>query len=514
MTYIITTPLYYVNDKPHIGSTYTTIACDAHARFKRLESKDVIFITGVDEHGQKIERTADSLNISPNFHCQKISETYLSLWKGWGITNDRFVRTSSNRHKLLVNSFFQRVLDSGNIKLGSQKGWYCVGCEEYKDDKQDSKKPVCSIHHKELEWRDEDNLFFCLSKFQEQIELLIADPGFIQPISRQNEIKNFVAKGLRDFSISRVNVKWGIPVPGYPGHTFYVWFDALLGYLTALLDDGEKVDIKRLAKTGWPAAVHVIGKDILRFHSVYWPAMLIAAKLDIPKKIYSHGFLTREGKKMGKTLGNTIDPKQLLDKYGTDPVRWYLLRDIRFGQDGDFQFKRFIELINNDLANTIGNLLNRTSSMSRKWFDNCIPNITDSNEEHKLKNISEEIIAEFRSSMNKFAFQESAESILKLAIAANVYLNDTAPWVKIKKSENRNIVANDIYAVLESCRIIGLLLNPIVPNISKKILIQLNQNQVTKDWINLLNWGVLEPGLILPKPEPIIIKIDSTTLQG
>ena len=238
MTYSLTTPLYYVNDKPHLGSTYTTLACDALARFQRLEGNDVVFITGVDEHGQKIQRTAADRGVTPQEHCDAITKRYLSLWSDWGISNDRFVRTTAERHLPLVEAFFKRCEANGDIRIGRQTGWYCVGCEEFKDEPAEAKDPCCPIHQKALEWRDEENLFFCLSHFQERIEALINQPGFIAPASRRKEIQNFVAGGLRDFSISRVNVAWGLPVPGHEGHTFYVWFDALLGYLTALLDDG------------------------------------------------------------------------------------------------------------------------------------------------------------------------------------------------------------------------------------------------------------------------------------
>ena len=289
MTYTLTTPLYYVNDRPHLGSTYTTIACDALARYQRLNNGSVVFVTGVDEHGQKIQRTAEQKQISPQEHCDSISSTYRDLWKSWGISDDRFVRTTDPRHLQLVQQFYERVKASGDIVSGRQTGWYCVGCEEYKDDPADAESPTCSIHQKPLEWRDEENLFFRLSRYQAEIEALVAQDDFIAPASRRQEVRNFVAQGLRDFSISRVNVSWGLPVPDHPGHTFYVWFDALLGYLTALLDDGGSTDLDRLDQCGWPASVHVIGKDILRFHAVFWPAMSLSAGLPLPTNAFGHG---------------------------------------------------------------------------------------------------------------------------------------------------------------------------------------------------------------------------------
>lgn len=509
MTYCLTTPLYYVNDKPHLGSTYTTLACDALARFQRLEGEQVVFITGVDEHGQKIQRTAADRGVTPQEHCDTITQSYVSLWEQWGISNDRFVRTTADRHLPLVEAFFKRCEANGDIRIGRQTGWYCVGCEEFKDEPPEAKEACCPIHQKALEWRDEENLFFCLSNFQEQIEQLIQQPDFIAPANRRKEIQNFVAGGLRDFSISRVNVSWGLPVPGYPGHTFYVWFDALLGYLTALLDDGGEIDLERLASTGWPAQMQVIGKDILRFHAVYWPAMLMSAGLPVPAKVFGHGFLTREGQKMGKSLGNVLDPEALLERCGTDAVRWYLLRDIQFGDDGDFQQQRFSDLVNNDLANTIGNLLNRTASMARKWFNDSVPPAGDAAaEDHPLRIQAEQAIAEFREAMPSMAFQKASEAVLQLAIQANGYLNDRAPWSLMKQPGQEAAVGADLYAVLECSRIVGLLLHPLVPDLSGRILNQLDQGSMPAQWKDALIWGKLESGQPLPTPNPVMQRLE------
>lgn len=372
MSFVITTPLYYVNDKPHLGSVYTTIICDSIARYKRLLGEEVTFITGVDEHGLKIQRTANEKGVNPQAHCDEISNIFNKNWTKWNISFDKFVRTSSKEHELVVRQFYERVKNSEDVYIGIQKGWYCVGCEEFKDNPENSSTFKCPIHQKNLEWKNEENIFFRLSKYQAQIEEIINEPTFIEPIERRKEIINFVARGLKDFSISRTNVSWGIPVPNTDNHTFYVWFDALLGYVSAISKDKSNPSLEESINSGWPADIHLIGKDILRFHAVYWPAMLLSAGIEIPKKVFGHGFLTREGQKMGKSLGNVLDPDILLSKYGNDPVRWYLIKDIPLGNDGDFQNKRFVDIINNDLANTIGNLLNRTSSMSRKWFNNLI----------------------------------------------------------------------------------------------------------------------------------------------
>ncbi len=507
MKYTLTTPLYYVNDKPHIGSAYTTIACDAQARYKRLKGHKVIFITGVDEHGQKIQRTAEQKKIEPIEHCNNISQLYLKLWDKWDISNDVFIRTSSQEHINIVNDFFNRVFSSGDIYMGHQKGWYCVGCEEYKDIDEHAIESTCPIHKQKLEWRDEENLFFRLSKYQNEIEQLVNKEDFIYPISRKNEIINFVNSGLKDFSISRVNVKWGIPVKGYKDHTFYVWFDALLGYISSICKLNSNYSLDNLIDNGWPADVHVIGKDILRFHAVYWPAMLMSANLEIPKKVIGHGFLTKDNLKMGKSLGNIIDPDKLVKDYGIDSVRWYLLKDFKFGSDGDFQFRRFVDIVNNDLANTIGNLLNRTTSMSRKWFEGNIPEAINS-DTHILQIKVVDTLKVYNSSFSIFDFSRALDSVIELATFANVYLNEQAPWKQIKLNSNKQLVANDIYSILETCRIIAIMINPVVPKLSIKILNQLNFNSTDINLTECCYWGLLQSNAKLPTPEPIMNKLE------
>ena len=522
MTYTLTTPLYYVNDKPHLGSAYTTLACDALARFRRLRGEQVVLITGCDEHGQKIQRTAEAAGLSPQAHCDRISAQYRHLWQQWQISNDRFIRTTDPRHRRIVHEFFGRVEANGDVVEGRQQGWYCVACEEFKDDPAGALDPQCGVHQRSLEWRDEVNLFFRLSRYQEQIEALIAQPEFIQPASRRREVQNFVAQGLRDFSISRVNLPWGIPVPGHDGHTFYVWFDALLGYLTALLDgpgDGEirEAGLGELSQRGWPAQVHVIGKDILRFHAVYWPAMLLSAGLELPKQVFGHGFLTREGQKMGKSIGNVLDPEALLERCGADAVRWYLLRDIPFGDDGDFQQQRFVDLVNNDLANTIGNMLNRTSAMARRWFEGTVPPAgAAQNADHPLAEAANAAIALVIPSLEVLDFRGAAEASLQLAIAANGFLNTQAPWSLMKKEGNQDQVASDLYAVLEAARLVALLLGPLVPDLSARMLEQLAQEPLCSGsnqtngtpWLQQLQWGQLAVGSPLPEPAPVMARLE------
>ena len=508
MKFTITTPLYYVNDKPHLGSLYTTIVCDAIARYKRLLGEDVLFITGVDEHGLKIQRKAKERKVTPQSHCDEISDSFIENWKKWEISFDSFIRTTSSHHENIVNEFFNKVIDSNDIYMGVQKGWYCVGCEEFKDNPENSASTQCPIHKKNLEWRDEENLFFRLSKYQKQIENIINQEDFIEPKERRNEITNFVSRGLKDFSISRTNLDWGIKVPKYNSHTFYVWFDALLGYISAISKEETNNTLNDSLNRGWPANIHIIGKDILRFHAVYWPAMLLSAGITPPKKVFGHGFLTREGQKMGKSLGNVLDPDLLLSRYGNDPVRWFLLKDISLGNDGDFQNKRFVDIINNDLANTIGNLLNRSASMSRKWFKNKTPFLHNKNDVN-INEFANKTINKYFSYFDKYKIDLAANEILNFAIYINLYLNENEPWTLIKEEENIEQVKFIIYNVLESCRVIGLLLKPILPTLSEKILMQLGERDADHgSWRNRLNWGLLPLEAELPKPKPIIEKLE------
>ena len=518
MSYTLTTPLYYVNDRAHLGSTYTTLACDAIARHRRLRGEEVLFITGCDEHGLKIQRTAEAAGLTPQAHSDAVSSHYLDLWQRWQISNDRFIRTTDPRHRQLVEQFFTRVEASGDVVEGRQQGWYCVACEEFKEEAPGATDPSCPIHLRALEWRDEVNLFFRLSRYQKQIEELVARPGFILPPSRRREVENFVAGGLKDFSISRVDLPWGIPVPGHGGHTFYVWFDALLGYLSALLEPGDPPDLELAIQRGWPAALHVIGKDILRFHAVFWPAMLLSAGLELPDRVFGHGFLTREGQKMGKSLGNVLDPEVLLERCGRDAVRWYLLRDIPFGEDGDFQQQRFTDLVNNDLANTIGNLLNRTSSMARRWFEDAVPPAGQATaSDHPLAVAATAASSSFEAAMDALDFRSAAEAVLKLAGEANGFLNDRAPWKQMKTEGNQEAVGSDLYAVLETSRIVAVLLAPLLPELSSRMLQQLGQEELASGsgcridpglWPATLAWGGLTAGQPLPEPTPVMQRLE------
>jgi methionyl-tRNA synthetase len=517
--FVITTPLYYVNALPHIGSAYTTIAADALARFHRLLGQPVLMITGTDEHGQKIQRTAEERGVDPQAHCDEIVAGFKDLWEHLNIAYDRFSRTTSPRHEAIVREFYQRVWDSGDIYEGRQQGWYCVSCEEFKEERDLLEDKRCPIHtNKTVEWRDEHNYFFKLSKYQEKLEALYAEqPEFIQPLTRRNEVLNFVQQGLQDFSISRLNLAWGFPVPTDPEHTLYVWFDALLGYVTALLDPAAEPTLENALTKWWPINIHLIGKDILRFHAVYWPAMLMSAGLPLPGRVFGHGFLTKDGQKMGKSLGNTLDPFALVNEYGADAVRYYFLKEIEFGRDGDFNEIRFINVLNADLANDLGNLLNRTLKMVSRYCGGSVPNITPDAvpEDNSLKSIGVHLAEKVKVAYQQLAFSEACEALLDLVRASNKYLDETAPWTLYKQGQQAETELA-LYAVLESVRLAGYLLSPIVPGLANAIYEQLGftgdfnhaDMGVIHPFCTHSQWGILPPAQPLGEAQPIFKRIE------
>jgi len=518
--FCLTTPLYYVNDVPHIGSAYTTMAADALARFKRLEGNSVLLVTGTDEHGQKIQRTAQEKGMSPQTQCDKIAASFDQLWQKLNIDYDYFSRTTAQRHEAIVKAFFQRVWDNGDIYLAQKQGWYCVSCEEFKEERELVNGGYCPIHiNKPTEWRDEENYFFRLSRYQTQLETLYQDhPEFIQPSSRRNEVLNFIKQGLQDFSISRVNLDWGIPVPTDPNHTIYVWFDALLGYVTALVDPDDEPTLENALARWWPINVHLIGKDILRFHAVYWPAMLFSAGVSPPKKVFGHGFLTKDGQKMGKSLGNTLDPVALVDRYGADAVRYYFLREIEFGQDGDFNEARFVNVLNSELANGLGNLLNRTLKMAKKYCNNQTPNLKgdDISQQNRLKQIGEFLSDRVTVAYDELDFSQACHQILTLVSASNKYIDEQAPWNLYKQGEQHQVEIV-IYSILESIRLSSYLLSPIIPTVSSKIYQQLGfsinfNKQSSFNQQAIFNthkcWGILPPLQPLAEAQPVFLRLE------
>lgn len=518
-TFALTTPLYYVNDLPHIGSAYTTIAADAVARFQHLQGRNVLLITGTDEHGQKIQQTANQLGRSPQAHSDQIATGFSALWQQLNIQYDRFSRTTSPRHGAIVREFFNRVWQRGDIYLGQQQGWYCVACEEFKEERDLLADHYCALHpNRQAEWRDEQNYFFRLSNYQSQLEALYREqPNFIQPQIRRNEVLSFVKQGLQDFSISRINLDWGFPVPVDPNHTLYVWFDALLGYITALLDPDDEPTLENALKQWWPINLHLIGKDILRFHAVYWPAMLMSAELSVPGCVFGHGFLTKDGQKMGKSLGNTLDPVALVNRYGSDAIRYYFLKEIEFGRDGDFSESRFINILNADLANDLGNLLNRTLKMAFKYCAGRVPNSeADISTDNPLKSLGLTAGKQAAQAYESLTFSQACETALILVRAGNKFIDEQAPWALYKQG-NQQTVNQVLYSVLESVRLAAYLLSPIVPNLSTEIYRQLgfsvdfnNRSLVSSSvpYAIHASWGTLPGNQALAEPRPIFQKLE------
>ncbi|APB33002.1 methionyl-tRNA synthetase [Gloeomargarita lithophora Alchichica-D10] len=508
----LTTPLYYVNARPHIGSAYTTMAADALARFARLRGNEVLLVTGTDEHGQKIQRTAQERGVPPQQHCDQMAGEFETLWQMLNIRWQSFIRTTDFKHEPIVQEFFQRLWDKGDIYLHQQQGWYCVACEEFKDERELLPEKHCPLHpNLPVEWRDEPNYFFRLSRYQAQLEdLYQTQPDFIQPSARRNEVLKFVAQGLADFSISRLHLDWGFPVPVDPNQVIYVWFDALLGYLTALVEPGVKPSLEAAVQTWWPVDLHLIGKDILRFHAVYWPALLMAAELPLPKRIFAHGFLTKDGQKMSKSLGNIIDPFALVAEYGSDALRYYFLKEIELGKDGDFNEERFIQTVNADLANDLGNLLNRTLKLVHKYCGGKVPSANVSQDD-PLALLGQNLATQIAQAYEQLALHRACGLPLALAQRANKWMDEQAPW-QLAKTGAQGHLEGVLYRLLEAVRLAAYLLSPVIPQTSTRIYQQLGygidfdgEPQLAYDQQS--QWGALPPGQLVAQPEPVFARI-------
>src|ERR1700683_3548882 len=515
--FYITTPIYYVNARPHIGHAYTTIACDTIARRQRLLGADTFFLTGTDEHGQKIERAAQAAGKTPQQYADEISAEFRKLWQRMGISNDDFIRTTEERHKKRVQELFRRIRDNGYIYKGTYTGQYCVSDELYVDGAQPG--DACPTCGRITETVHEENYFFKLSEFQDKLLELYANPEFVRPETRRNEVISFVRSGLRDLSISRSTFSWGIPVPDDPKHVIYVWLDALANYITAIGYGSTHAGAQEAFKKYWPADVQMIGKEIVRFHCVYWPAFLLAAGLPLPKAIVAHGWLLFEESKMSKSRGNIVRTETILDVLGADALRYFLLREVVFGQDGSFSFDALVQRYNSDLANGLGNLASRTLTMINRYFKGEVPypsrGASRTAADDAIAEIARKTIREFGTLFDQFQFSRALEAAWALVAAVDKYIVENEPWALGEKQDedSRSRLATVLYTAAEALRTATALAYPVVPDAAAKIWLQLGLGDIKKLALSELAWGQLPLGTKLGEVQPVFPRADKSASE-
>ncbi|MGE5404735.1 MAG: methionine--tRNA ligase [Candidatus Saccharibacteria bacterium] len=506
--FYITTPIYYPSDNLHIGHAYTTVAADCSARYKRMQGFDVFYLTGTDEHGQKIERIAREKGVETKKYVDGIVENIQRLWEKLLISNNDFIRTTEERHKQTVHKIFQKIYEQGDIYKSTYEGWYCTPCETYFTERQldNGNCPDCG---RPVELLKEESYFFAMSKYQDRLLKHIEEnPDFIQPELRRNEMVNFIKGGLEDLCISRTTFEWGIPVPFAPGHVVYVWFDALTNYLSAI---GYGVDQEKFERY-WPADVHLVGKDIVRFHTVIWPIILMAAGLPIPKQVFGHGWILLEGGKMSKSKGNVVDPIVLADKYGVDAVRYYLLKELTFGSDGVYSEEMLIKRTNTELANDLGNLVSRTAAMIERYFEGVLPQSAGTDPlDEDLKDTAVQAVAECERLLDRLDYSGALNAIWKLVNRANKYIDETAPWVLIKDPAQKGRLGTVLYNLAEAIRIITITLAPVMPTLPGRVNQQYGffADPGIIEWDAARKWGLAQAGVKVNKGENLFPRVET-----